>query len=339
MPYNEDYTEVTCIAQSVVSLLASREIAATPSNYSLFFRYMQGTEQDLIASIDTYMQSGIAFDTEILSELKAEFPDPEITKEVAKKQSGVSKVLSEMFLKISDFSGESNKLSESIKKNASHLTESSSVEDIAAVVTSILEDAEQFEEYNNTFQSEIDEITKELSNLKKEYAEMKSVSLTDELTQVANRRSLDEKLKESLELCNSAVLSTLSICMIDIDHFKKFNDNFGHLTGDKVLKYVAQRLKQMIRENDFVSRFGGEEFLLVLPNRELSEATELATEINNYFSSTNLTGSKQNLGKITVSIGVAQYTENESSKAFIERADKALYVAKESGRNQVRCSN
>lgn len=331
--------EVSSIAQSVVSLLASREIAATPSNYSLFFRYMQGTEQDLIASIDTYMQSGIAFDEVILNELKDEFPDPEITKEVEKKQSSVSKVISEMFLKISDFSGESNKLSESIKKNASQLSESSSVEDITSVVSSILEDAEQFEEYNTNFQSEIDEITKELSDLKKEYAEMKTVSLTDELTQIANRRALDEKLKESLELYQNNKLPTLSLCMVDIDHFKQFNDSFGHLTGDKVLKYVAQRLKQMVTENDFVSRFGGEEFLLLLPDRQLSEAAQLATEINHYFNSTNLTGSKQNLGKITVSIGVAEYRNSESSEEFIERADRALYAAKEDGRNQVRCSD
>lgn len=331
--------EVSSIAQSVVSLLASREIAATPSNYSLFFRYMQGTEQDLIASIDTYMQSGIAFDEVILNELKDEFPDPEITKEVEKKQSSVSKVISEMFLKISDFSGESNKLSESIKKNASQLSESSSVEDITSVVSSILEDAEQFEEYNTNFQSEIDEITKELSDLKKEYAEMKTVSLTDELTQIANRRALDEKLKESLELYQNNKLPTLSLCMVDIDHFKQFNDSFGHLTGDKVLKYVAQRLKQMVTENDFVSRFGGEEFLLLLPDRQLSEAARLATEINHYFNSTNLTGSKQNLGKITVSIGVAEYRNSESSEEFIERADRALYAAKEDGRNQVRCSD
>lgn len=339
MPYSDDYMEVSSIAQSVVSLLASREIAATPSNYSLFFRYMQGTEQDLIASIDTYMQSGIAFDEVILNELKDEFPDPEITKEVEKKQSSVSKVISEMFLKISDFSGESNKLSESIKKNASQLSESSSVEDITSVVSSILEDAEQFEEYNTNFQSEIDEITKELSDLKKEYAEMKTVSLTDELTQIANRRALDEKLKESLELYQNNKLPTLSLCMVDIDHFKQFNDSFGHLTGDKVLKYVAQRLKQMVTENDFVSRFGGEEFLLLLPDRQLSEAARLATEINHYFNSTNLTGSKQNLGKITVSIGVAEYRNSESSEEFIERADRALYAAKEDGRNQVRCSD
>lgn len=339
MPYSEDYMEVSSIAQSVVSLLASREIAATPSNYSLFFRYMRGTEQDLIASIDTYMQSGVTFDDDILNELKIEFPDPEITKAVEKNQSSVSKVITEMFHRISDYSGETGKLSDSIKKNASKLSEESTVDEITSVVGTIINDAEEFEEFNSTFQSEIDEITQELSTLKKEYAQMKTVSLTDELTQVANRRALDQQLSSLLEHCHKDEMKSLSLLMIDIDHFKKFNDTFGHLTGDKVLTYVAQRVKKMIKGQDFLGRFGGEEFVVLLPETRLAQATQVATHIQNYFNTTNLTGSKQNLGKITVSIGVTEYQKSDSSESIIERADTALYAAKEGGRNQVRSSD
>lgn len=339
MSPSEYYTEVTCIAQSVIPLMAKYQIAATPSNYSLFFRYLQGEEMDLIASIDTYIKSKIPFSEEILRELKKEFPDPDIAKEVHKSQRSVSKVLSEMFLKISDFSGESNKLSISIKKNASQLNENSSLEQISVIVTSILQDAEEFEEYNNTFQCEIDEITKELTLLKKEYAEMKSVSRTDQLTQVANRRALDEELQNLLILCDKEEQESLSLLIIDIDHFKNFNDTYGHLTGDKVLKYVAQRIKKMIKGGDIIGRFGGEEFVVLLPNTRMAQATQVASHIINYFSSTNLTGSQKNLGKITVSIGIAEYKANDSNDSIINRADKALYTAKENGRNQVRCSD
>lgn len=339
MPLSEYYTEVTCLAQSVIPLMATHKVAATPSNYSLFFRYLQGEEKNLIASIDTYVKSNSPFTEEILSELKEEFPDPDIVKEARKSQSSVSKVLSEMFLKISDFSGESNKLSISIKKNASRLSEESTLDDIGRAVTCILSETDEFDQYNSNFQNEVDELTKEITNLKKEYAEMKSVSRTDQLTQVANRRALDEELLKQITLCDEEIHESLSVMMIDIDHFKKFNDTFGHLTGDKVLKYVAQRIKKMLKAGNFIGRFGGEEFIVLLPNTAIAQASQTASHIRNYFSTTNLTGSQQNLGKITVSIGIAEYKANDSSDTILDRADSALYLAKEGGRNQVRCSD
>lgn len=336
---SEYYTEVANIAHAVIPLMSARKVAATPSNYSLFFRYLQGEEKDLISAIDTYISSGTPFTEEILSTIKTEFPDPDITREIQKKQSSVSKVLTEMFLKISDFSGESNKFSASIKKNAEQLDENATLAEISSIVSSIIADTEQFDKFNDSFQNEVDEITKELAHLKKEYAQVITASRTDQLTKIPNRRALDEELQIQLELCDKDKYESLSILMIDIDHFKKFNDTYGHLTGDKVLKYVGQKTKQLIGKTNFIGRFGGEEFVVLLPNIRLAQATRVASHINNYFSSTNLTGSHQNLGKITVSIGVAEYKADDTSDSIIDRADKALYIAKEKGRNQVRCSD
>lgn len=339
MTQSEYYTEVSCIAQSVIPLMAQHKVAATPSNYSLFFRYLQGKEANLIASIDTYTKLGVAFTEEILQELKDEFPDPDIAAEIHKSHVNVSKIVSDMFLKISSYSGETGKLSKTIKNNAGKLSEISSIEEVSTVVASIIKEAEEFEEYNESFRTEMEELTTELEELKKEYAEIKTESRTDQLTKVPNRLALDEALKEDLHLCKSKDMETLSVMMVDIDHFKKFNDTFGHLTGDKVLKYVAQKIKKLIKGQDFIGRFGGEEFVILLPSTAINHAATVAEHIRNFFATTKLTGSNQNLGKITVSIGVTEYKTNDSSETIISRADKALYKAKKGGRNQVQCSD
>ena len=125
--------------------------------------------------------------------------------------------------------------------------------------------------------------------------------------------------------------------MIDIDDFKKFNDEFGHLTGDEVLKFVAGKVREMVKGRDFVARFGGEEFGVILPRTGLAGAAALAESIRSLFAETSLrtaTASKY-LGTVAVSIGVACHRPEESPEDLIHRCDQALYAAKKAGKNRV----
>jgi diguanylate cyclase (GGDEF)-like protein len=121
----------------------------------------------------------------------------------------------------------------------------------------------------------------------------------------------------------------ISLCMIDIDNFKKINDKYGHGVGDNVLKTFAKEVKKILRKSDIIIRFGGEEFLVVLPNTNIDNAEILANKICTHFN---------NLNKevhFTVSIGIAEYKNNNSIDDLISEADKCLYLAKENGKNQV----
>jgi len=125
----------------------------------------------------------------------------------------------------------------------------------------------------------------------------------------------------------------LSLAVIDIDFFKKINDGYGHQTGDKVLKVVAHFVSKKLREIDFIARFGGEEFVLILPETTTEQSLILLNRIREKLANTPFKTGDEKI-TVTVSIGVAQFKEDDTGETVFARADEALYQAKESGRNQ-----
>ena len=131
----------------------------------------------------------------------------------------------------------------------------------------------------------------------------------------------------------------MSLLMTDIDHFKTFNDTFGHIPGDQVLRLVAQAVKQNVKGQDVAARYGGEEFAVVLPRTALRQAATVGEHIRRAVLGKELMkrSTGEHLGRITISIGVAALRSNDTVPALIGRADAALYAAKRSGRNRVVC--
>ncbi|MCK4729091.1 MAG: GGDEF domain-containing protein, partial [Desulfobacterales bacterium] len=123
--------------------------------------------------------------------------------------------------------------------------------------------------------------------------------------------------------------------MLDIDHFKKVNDQYGHLAGDDVLEELARLIRQNIRDVDAVGRYGGEEFIIILPKTDLSSALNVTERIRKAIEMAGIKDSEGNVFSITVSQGLASYKPGEDKHSFISRADDALYAAKENGRNRV----
>jgi len=156
---------------------------------------------------------------------------------------------------------------------------------------------------------------------------------TDALTGHWNRRALDNVLDQQLERCASSG-KPFSILMIDIDFFKNINDEFGHMVGDDVLRAFAQRLREFLRSADFCARFGGEEFVVVLPDTSLATAMEVGERIRAGIAQAPLLD-KPRL-QVTVSIGVASMEQKQGINDLFAAADAAVYLAKNEGRNQVR---
>jgi diguanylate cyclase (GGDEF)-like protein len=173
--------------------------------------------------------------------------------------------------------------------------------------------------------------------LRRSNAKLKELSLLDDLTQISNRRYLNEKLSEEMRRSNRYE-RPLACVMLDIDHFKIFNDAHGHPQGDRVLKELASILVENCRDVDTVARYGGEEFCILLPETGSAEALQHAERIRSYVEQHPFEGEELLPGgRLTISIGIAMYPEDSSSKnAIIECADRALYKAKQQGRNCVR---
>ena len=156
----------------------------------------------------------------------------------------------------------------------------------------------------------------------------------DSLTGLYNRRAILDKLHELINLVNR-YKEDFSLSMLDIDHFKKVNDHYGHLTGDEVLEEIAVLIRRNIRETDIVGRYGGEEFIIILPKTNLSSAWVVAERLRSIIEKTEMKDSAGNAFTITVSQGLVGWERDEDAASLISRADEALYKAKEKGRNRV----
>ena len=165
---------------------------------------------------------------------------------------------------------------------------------------------------------------------------LEQMASTDKLTGLFNRQALDALLTQTLKDVKRDGFP-LSTVMLDIDHFKSVNDQYGHASGDIVIAAVAGLLKEKLRKNDIVARWGGEEFLLLLRDCPLNEAVRLAEEIRQSVSELAITLPKE-IARVTVSAGVAEHVPEETARAFFIRADDALYRAKAAGRNRIEAS-
>lgn len=175
------------------------------------------------------------------------------------------------------------------------------------------------------------ELLREKERLQKELAH---VAMYDTLTDILSRRALLEQAEVERQR-TKRYGRDLSLLMIDIDHFKKVNDTYGHLIGDIVLREVAQTLKKQTRRSDFVGRYGGEEFLIILPETSIEKALILAEKLRKQVSELTTPVDGQVLKDVTISIGATEYEDDPTIDEFINRSDKWLYAAKQSGRNQV----
>lgn len=186
-------------------------------------------------------------------------------------------------------------------------------------------------ELNKNLEHKVEERTTELKLANERLSEQ---AMTDPLTKVLNRRAFFHKFNEEIDRA-SRYKRPLILAMIDVDHFKHFNDTEGHVFGDEALRKIAQLFATNIRKSDAVGRYGGEEFILIMPETKIAPGKDILERLRNRIEQTSFQGQRQE-AYLTVSIGLAAYPEDgASSEALVQAADQALYAAKQSGRNQV----
>ena len=168
--------------------------------------------------------------------------------------------------------------------------------------------------------------------------ELERLANIDSLTGLLNRGAILRKLSEQMKHAKR-YREELSLSLLDIDHFKKVNDQYGHLTGDDVLEQVAIIMWQNIRDADIIGRYGGEEFIIILPRTDLSSALNVAERVRKMIEASKIKDSEGNAFSLTVSQGISIYKLGEDEHSLISRADNALYKAKGNGRNRVETSN
>jgi diguanylate cyclase len=234
--------------------------------------------------------------------------------------------------------GTASTYSESLSSVSDKLSNSKDREGLRAIVESLVSTANEMKANNHALEERLNASKEEINQLQENLEVVRNESLTDPLTSLANRKHFDEKLAQAV--ADSTERSEpLSLVMTDIDHFKTFNDTWGHLTGDQVLRLVAMSMKQNVKGQDIAARYGGEEFAVILPNTVLRSGLTVADHIRRAVMSKELMkrSTGQNLGRVTISLGVATLHKGDTVQSLIARADACLYAAKRNGRNRVIC--
>jgi len=208
-------------------------------------------------------------------------------------------------------------------------------ETIKAVIETLVNSIREMEERTFSFQKQLQSSQVVIGTLKEDLDQARN---TDAITALPNRRHFDIVLEQAIRIATQNE-TPLSLLFIDVDRFKEFNDAHGHQMGDDVLRLLGTTLKQALRGDGLAARIGGEEFAIILPNAEMSEAQVLAENIRTSIMGRQVLrrATGERLVRITVSIGVTQYRASESASALIDRADRHLSKAKEDGRNRVVC--
>lgn len=338
MPEKEkkELTEAVHFLKLTLPEMSRRSIPTTPQNYAVWYEYVTGGNPELRKSIEAYLNANREFTPEINKELYSKFIDGKESTAIEKIRSEVRKVIDNLLGKVSSEQEDLDEYLTALTQFTGDIDGVDDSESIKLLVKELLSHTQKQEESSKLMQNALSEMSSEVQKLRLEIEKLSIAASTDPLTRAANRSAFDSELAIATK---HATFENSPVCLLilDIDHFKQFNDQFGHLTGDKVLKFVAAIIKKHTKGQDTVARFGGEEFAVILPETSYEDAKVVAENIRVRISSQKLTDSMENrkLGKVTISIGVALYRDDEVSDNFVHRADECLYAAKHAGRNKV----
>jgi diguanylate cyclase len=331
--YNETMEEATSIVRSALPLAAKHNIPVHPVNYAVLYEYVSKQNAKLCGALDVLFKDAKSVTDESLRKLFTEYISRSDEQAVESVRSVLDGIVSAAMKSIGRVSDESQAYSSVLGGAVSQLSGENLNQD-KLILQKLLEATEKMQTTSSQLKKELTESNAELEVLRAEFKRVRRESMSDPLTGVKNRRSFDATM---LEYTKNSLDQNQPLCLVimDIDHFKKINDSFGHVTGDVVLKWAANLMSEAVRGCDLVARYGGEEFALLLPETNLMGASFLAEKIRRKMAEQKLRMADKSIGLVTASFGVALYEQNESIESFISRADGALYRAKEAGRNKV----
>jgi diguanylate cyclase len=335
----DEHERTMAFAEVALGQIKSLRQTAIPRNYEIWYVYATGYNSELNKIInETLGRNGKLTEADLEQIYETYLSQIKTTDRIDKVGSRVIVEIDDVMRLIGDALGMSASFEENLSGATSKLEAAREPNEIRAVVESLVKSTRAMRDTNQALQDRLALSKTEISNLQQSLEAIRAESLTDPLTGLGNRKYFDRSIEAEVEnaLANGEPLSLL---MFDIDHFKSFNDSYGHLTGDQVLRLVGMSLKQTIKGRDITARYGGEEFAVVLPNTALRQALTVADHIRRAVMAKELKkkSTGEILGRVTISVGVSMLKPGDDTDSLIERADACLYAAKRNGRNRVVC--
>lgn len=335
--YHDDLHQAAEFAHAAVASMARFSIPPTPINFTIWYEYHAGRDPALSRAIDALLAGHKPFTPEVTLQLYEEFLNPA---RMLRASRETTEKLQEAMDELRNFIGAAEQDTRTYGDKLEHFSDKLDAHpgapSMGALVGAMLQETRIMQERNQSLEERLAETTAEVQMLREHFEQARREALSDSLTGLANRKNFEQ----TLTLLSKAAQDEhepLSLLLLDIDHFKQFNDRHGHQTGDTVLQLVARTLSDNVKGQDLAARYGGEEFAVLLPRTRVDQAVKLGDNLRQLISTRKLVKrqSGDELGRITISLGVAEYRPGEALSSFVQRADAALYEAKRKGRNCV----
>jgi diguanylate cyclase len=333
----DEHERTMAFAEIAFGQIRALRHPASPRHFEVWYNYATGYKPSLNQAINEILtRSGTLSEAQIDEVYETYISPQRVAERIDSVGSQVMGEIEQVMAMIGAAAGNANTYSENLATVTQSLGAAADEPAVRAIVESLVKATKEMERNNLALEERLSASKQEINQLQENLEVVRTESLTDPLTTLANRKYFDDALVKAIAAA-SAKGEPLALLMTDVDHFKRFNDTYGHLTGDHVLRMVAMSVRQNVKDQHIAARYGGEEFVVVLPNTILQAAATLGEYIRTAVMTKELKkrSTGENLGRITVSIGVAALRPGETPQALIERADACLYAAKRSGHNRV----
>ncbi len=325
--------------KKALEALQNDGLPPTPENYTVYYNYHAGSNPALNVALDTLHHETQTITEDQLHDLFEKHLGMEAEQKfLSQVKAEIDAELKRAMSVIADAAAESGIFDENLSSFSSKLSPTTPVEQIREAVAKVAQETQAMIKQNAELKTELAQTNQQLDELSVNLDRAHRESQIDPLTEIGNRKFFDRELARTMNEARENN-QALSLLIVDIDHFKKFNDVHGHLVGDQVLRLVARTLVENLKGRDVIARYGGEEFVILLPFTRPQDAERVGNQLCLNLATKRVKRriSNEVLGGVTISIGATGYIKDESSDNFIARADGALYKAKQSGRNRVVC--
>ena len=335
----DEHERTMAFAEIALGQIRSLRQTAIPRNYEIWYVYATGFNPSLNKVInETLARNGKLTESDLEQIYETYLSQLKTTDRIDKVGARVIGEIDDVMALLDEALGTSASYDATLSGAAQKLAGPVTASHLQKVVETLARSTREMRETNKALESRLALSKNAISDLQQSLEAIRAESFTDPLTGLGNRKFFDRSIEVAVQ---NAVESgqPLTLMMFDIDHFKSFNDSFGHLTGDQVLRLVGMALRQSIKGQDITARYGGEEFAVLLPNTALRQALTVADHIRRAIMAKELKkkSTGEILGRVTISIGVSMLKPGEDTNSLIDRADACLYAAKRNGRNRVIC--
>ena len=336
MNYTEERSKAGEYLRLALNYIAKYNLSANPVNYTVWYEYVSGKNIKLKRAIDHSLDDTKSLNDNNVEGLYQKYVADGDRIIVSKLLTQISLMLKDITNHVSETDGDLTGHGKTLGDLAVRIGEVHDYNDIKNIVDQMIVETKALVKSGKRLQTRMKVSSDDLKQLHQELEKSQQEAQTDALTTLINRRGLEKRLElERIRARQNG--SSFSIILIDIDHFKRVNDTFGHLVGDSILRSIAKLLKSHLRKNDLAARYGGEEFLILLPETEIKGAEAVGQKFRKALSTKEwkLKKTGESMGRITVSMGIALYKFNEPEESLIKRVDDALYLAKNNGRDRI----